>query len=350
MQITTTRMKLELLHTFRIARSADDYRESVIVRLEYGEQSGLGEAAPMSRYGQTGPSAQEALKKLDTELLEPASHINDVLERASEALGKERAALAAIDIALHDILGKRLGVPLYSIFGLNPKHTPVTSFTIGIDEPDVIEEKVLEANDFPILKVKMGLENDHVIMERIRKVTDRPVRVDANEGWSKEEALEKIEWLASQNVEFVEQPLAADDPDACRWLAERSPLPLFADESVLGLSDIPGLRGAFHGINIKLTKCGGVREALRMIHTTRACGMMVMLGCTVESSIGITAAAHLSPLVDYADLDGNVLVSNDPAVGARTDQGKLVLPQGSGLGVTLRDGPVRDALTERQNR
>jgi L-alanine-DL-glutamate epimerase-like enolase superfamily enzyme len=350
MQVTTTRTKLELIHTFRIARSADDYRECVIVRLGDGEWTGLGEAAPLSRYGQTVSSAQEALEALDTMILEPASHISDALERTAGELGKEKAALASVDIALHDMMGRRLGAPLFSILGLNPERTPVTSFTIGIDEPDVIEEKVLEAHAFPVLKVKMGLENDHEIMERIRKVTDRPVRVDVNEGWTKEEALEKIEWLASQNVEFVEQPLAADDQDACRWLAERSPLPLFADESVLGLSDIPGLRGAFHGINIKLMKCGGVREALRMIHTARACGMMVMLGCTIESSIGITAAAHLSPLVDYADLDGNVLISNDPAVGVRTDNGKLLLPQGSGLGVTLRDGPVRDALTERRNR
>lgn len=343
MKITTARTKLELRYTFRIARSADDVRESVLVRLDDEGTFGLGEAAPMTRYGQSAGSAQEALEGLEPALLEPSAHIGDILDRCAETLGGQHAALAAVDIALHDLLGKRLGAPLYAVLGLNPDRTPVTSFTIGIDRPDVIEDKVREAEDFPVLKVKMGLENDREIMERIRTVTDRTVRVDANEGWTREEALEKAEWLSGQNVEFIEQPLPAGNPDDMRWLAERSPLPLFADESVLGLEDIPKLRGLFHGINIKLMKCGGVRETLRMIHTARACGMKIMLGCTIESSVGITAAAHLSPLVDYADLDGNILITNDPAVGVVNAAGKLVLPKGDGLGVTLQEDSDREA-------
>ncbi|MCK4237449.1 MAG: dipeptide epimerase [Candidatus Krumholzibacteria bacterium] len=346
MKITAVRAKLELRHAFRIARSTDEFRESVLVRLKQDDLEGFGEAAPSPRYGQTADSAQKALSSLSGDLLTSTGYIEDILENAREELGPQKAALAGLDIALHDLLGKRLGVPLYTIFGLNPERTPVTSYTIGIDTPEVIEEKVKEAEDFPVLKVKMGLENDHEIMETIRKLTDRPVRIDANEGWTKEEAQDKIHWLESQNVEFIEQPLPAANPDDIRRLAERVSIPLFADESVSGVEDIPQLMGAFDGINIKLMKCGGIREALKLIHTARACGMMVMIGCMIESSIGITAAAHLSPLVDYADLDGNILIRNDPAAGVGTRNGKLVLPEGPGLGVTLKDGPVRNALTD----
>jgi L-alanine-DL-glutamate epimerase-like enolase superfamily enzyme len=337
MKITMTRERLELRHTFRIARSADDFRESIIIRLDEDGLEGLGEGAPMARYGQTADSALQALDALDVEGTKPGMHMEDMLGAAAEKLGRQKAALAAVDIALHDLLGKRLGVPLHTILGLNPGRTPVTSFTIGIDAPEIIEEKIREAEGFPVLKVKMGLDNDFEIMETIRKLTDRPVRIDANEGWTREEALEKIQWLKDRNVEFIEQPLPADMLEDSRWLAERSPLPLFADENVTSLEDIPLLRGAFHGINVKLMKCGGIREALRMIHAARSCGLMVMLGCTVESSIGITAASQISPLVDYADLDGNILIRNDPAAGVKTVRGKLVLPDSPGIGAVLVD-------------
>lgn len=319
----------------------------MLLRLEHCDRVGLGEAAPITRYGQTADSAEKVLASLDKGMFEHPENIDDTLDRISGGLGSDRAALAAVDIALHDYLGNRFGLPLYKILGLNPGKTPVTSYTIGIDTPEIIKEKVHEAEDFPVLKVKMGLENDHEIMETIRGLTDRPVRVDVNEGWTKEEALEKIHWLESQNVEFIEQPLPAENLDDYRWLADKVSLPLFADESVLTADDIPKLTGAFHGINIKLMKCGGIREALKMIHTARACGMLVMLGCTIETSIGITAAAHLSPLVDYADLDGNILIRNDPASGVETTEGKLYLPHAeAGLGVKLLEGPVRKALEE----
>jgi len=344
MKISHARVRLELRHTFRIARSADEFRDSVIVRLEDEGLEGLGESAPSPRYGQSADSAERALAALDTALLEPAGHIEDILDRVAERLMGEKAALAAIDIALYDLLGKRFSAPLYALLGLDPRKTPVTSYTIGIDAPEIIAEKVREAEGFPVLKIKMGLENDYEIMETVRRLTDRPVRIDANEGWTREEALEKMRWLEGRNVEFVEQPLPAANLDDARWLAERTPIPMFADESVHCARDIPKLAGAFHGINIKLMKCGGIQEALRMIHAARAHGMKVMLGCMIESSVGITAAAHLSPLVDYADLDGNILIRNDPALGVTTRDGALILPDGPGLGVTLRDGPLADAL------
>jgi len=348
MKASWIRARLDLRHTFRIARSADEFRESVLVRLEDGWAEGFGEAAPSPRYGQSADSVERALASLGEELDAAAAHIEDTLAAVGSRLGGEMAARAAIDIALHDLLGKRLGVPLHEILGLDPGRTPVTSYTIGIDTPEMIEAKIREADRFPVLKVKMGLENDREIMETVRRCTDRPVRVDANEGWTREEALEKIRWLEGQNVEFIEQPLPAARLDDTRWLAERVSMPLFADESVHTAPDIPKLVGAFRGINIKLMKCGGIREALRMIHVARACDMKVMLGCMIESSIGITAAAQISPLVDYADLDGNLLIRNDPALGAIVKDGKLVLPEGPGLGVSLREGPCSSALRRRQ--
>ncbi len=350
MRITLARARLELRHTFRIARSADEFRESIIIRLEDGGFEGLGEAAPSPRYGQSAESAERALASLDAALLGPADRVEEAVARAAAALGGEWAALAAIDIALHDLLGRRLGAPLYARLGLDPRKTPVTSYTIGIDEPAVVAEKIREAASFPVLKIKMGLENDREIMETVRSATGRPVRVDANEGWTRDEALEKMRWLEGQNVEFVEQPLPAADLEGVRWLAARTSLPIFADESVRVAEDVPRLAGAFHGINIKLMKCGGILEALRMIRAARAHGMKVMLGCMIESSIGITAAAQISPLVDYADLDGNILVRNDPASGVTTMNGKLVLPEDPGIGAALRDGPVASALARRPAR
>ena len=344
-RISLARTRLELRHPFRIARSADEFRESVIVRLaEGGALEGFGEAAPSPRYGQSAESAERALASLDATILEPAGYLEDSLDRAAGLLKGEEAALAAVDIALHDLLGKRLGAPLYALLGLDPRKTPVTSYTIGIDTRDFIAEKVREAEGFPVLKIKMGLENDYEIMETVRGLTGRPVRIDANEGWTRDEALEKMRWLETQNVELVEQPLPAADLDGVRWLAARTSLAIFADESVHVAADVPKLAGAFHGINIKLMKCGGIREALRMIHAARACGMKIMLGCMIESSIGITAAAHLSPLADYADLDGHLLIRNDPATGVTALEGKLVLPEGPGLGVTIANGQVSSAL------
>jgi L-alanine-DL-glutamate epimerase-like enolase superfamily enzyme len=228
-------------------------------------------------------------------------------------------------------------VPLFELLGLDPARTPQTSFTIGLDTPEVVVRKVREASAYPILKVKMGAADDRAVLAAVRDTTDRPIRVDANEGWTPEDALERLTWLAGLGVEFVEQPLPADRIEDTRALRRASPLPFYADESVHRAEDIPRLAGAFDGINIKLMKCGGIAEALRMIAVARAHGMKVMLGCMIESSIAITAAAHLLPLVDAADLDGSVLLAHDPFEGAVITGGRFVLPDAPGLGVKRRE-------------
>jgi L-alanine-DL-glutamate epimerase-like enolase superfamily enzyme len=246
----------------------------------------------------------------------------------------EWAGKAAIDIALMDWVGKKLGIPLYSYFGLDPADTPLTTFSIGIDTPEITKQKTREADDFPILKIKVGLATDEATIEAVRGVTKKPLRVDANEGWkNKEEAVRKINWLESQGVEFVEQPMPAAMLEETRWVRGKVHIPIIADEACLHPADIPKLAASYDGVNIKLMKCGGVHEALRMIEMAKSLGLKTMLGCMIESSIGVTAAAHLSPLVDYADLDGNLLISNDPYRGVQVEKGKLILPTRPGLGL-----------------
>jgi L-alanine-DL-glutamate epimerase-like enolase superfamily enzyme len=250
-------------------------------------------------------------------------------------------------MALHDLAGRRLGVPLYRLLGIDPGAAPETSFTIGLAEPEVVVQKVREASAYPILKVKMGSDDDREVLAAVRDSTKSRIRVDANEGWTPQGALDRLEWLARLGVELVEQPLPADRIEETRQLRRRSPLPFYADESVHRAADIPRLAGAFDGINIKLMKCGGLGEALRMVAVARALGMKVMLGCMIESSLGITAAAHVSPLVDTADLDGNLLIENDPFVGATVESGRIVLPDGPGLGVRELDRRPPAAATRR---
>ncbi len=327
-------MELRLRHTFRLARGDSDVRQNLIVELEHDGLVGLGEAAPIARYGQDQASAARAVELMVERFNEQNSdprHYALAAERV--AVEGEPSATAAFDMALRDLAGKRLGAPLYELMGVDSTAMPVTSFTIGMDDPETVVAKVREASQFDVLKVKMGSAGDRAVIEAVRSVSDQPLRVDANEGWTLEEAGSHLAWLADQGVELVEQPLPAGQIEEMRQLRAASPLPLFADESVGVASDIPKLAGAFDGINIKLMKCGGIGEAMRMIATARAHGMKVMLGCMVESSLAITAAAHLSPLIDYADLDGNLLTVNDPFVGATVKAGRLVLPSGPGLGV-----------------
>jgi L-alanine-DL-glutamate epimerase-like enolase superfamily enzyme len=304
-----------------------------MVEIEHDGLLGRGEAAPIARYGQDAASAARAVESMAARLDDPRTFESAA---ARVAVAGQPAAEAAVDMALRDLAGKRLGVPLYELMGIDPSSMPVSSFTIGMDTPEVVEQKVREAEEFPVLKIKMGSADDRRVLETVRRVTDRPLRVDANEGWTLEDALARLEWLQEMGVELVEQPLPADQLDEMRELKKRSPLPLFADESVGRAEDIPRLAGAFDGINIKLMKCGGLGEALRMIHVARAHGMKIMLGCMVESSLAITAAAHIAPLVDFADLDGNLLITNDPFIGAGVREGKLVLPPEPGLGVRDR--------------
>jgi L-alanine-DL-glutamate epimerase-like enolase superfamily enzyme len=326
-------LDLRLRHTFRIARGASDERRNLLVELEHEGLVGLGEAAPIIRYAQDADSAARAVETMAGRLGDPRAFDGAAARAAVEG---QEAAAAAVDMALRDLAGKRLGAPLYELLGLDPRAAPATSLTIGMDTPEVVERKVREAAGFEVLKVKMGSDDDRAMLEAVRDTTDQRLRVDANEGWTLDGALERLEWLQRMGVEFVEQPLPADRIEETRKLRRRSPLPLIADESVHVAADVPRLAGAFDGINIKLMKCGGIGEALRMIAVARAHGMKVMLGCMIESSLAVTAAAHLSPLVDYADLDGHLLLTDDPFVGATVEGGRLVLPEGPGLGVTQR--------------
>ncbi len=327
------RQELELRHTFRLARGVSDVRQTLVLELEHEGLVGLGEAAPIERYGQDCDSVARAVETMAQRLTPPLAYDSSVV---SVAVPGEPAAEAAMDMALCDLAGKRLEAPLYELMGIDPSQTPVTSFTIGMDTPEAVAKKVQEAGEYEVLKIKMGSDEDREILEAVRGVTDRPLRVDANEGWTLEGAQSRLEWLASMGVELVEQPLPAGQLEEMRELRRLSPLPLFADESVHRAADIPRLAGAFDGINIKLMKCGGLGEARRMIAVARAHGMQVMLGCMVESSLAITAAAHLSPLVDHVDLDGNLLIVDDPFVGVTVKGGRLVLPEEPGLGVRLR--------------
>ena len=337
MRIKSFPFDLKLKHTFTIARSSRDVQQVVLVELEHEGIVGYGEAAPSRRYGEDVDTVNQFLEKLNFSGFADPLCAEEILGYVESVEGGNTAAKAAVDIALHDWIGKKIGLPLHRYWGLNGLKTPITSFTIGIDTPSVIEQKVREAEEFPILKVKLGGQNDSEIMGAIRKVTKKTVRVDANEGWkTKEIALEKIKWLEQEGVEFVEQPMPSQELKACAWLKERVGIPLIADENSIRLGDIAGLQGSFHGINIKLMKCTGLREALKMIHTARACGLKVMIGCMVETSVAISAAAQLSPLIDYADLDGAVLTTNDPFRGVQFDNGRILLSESPGIGVTKR--------------
>jgi L-alanine-DL-glutamate epimerase-like enolase superfamily enzyme len=262
------------------------------------------------------------------------NQLEAIIDEIDTIAPNNTSAKAAVDIALHDWLGKSLQAPLWKTWGLDKDKTPVSSFTIGIDTPDKIESKIKEAEEYPILKVKVGLHNDEEIIRTIRNLTNKSLRVDANEGWtSKEAALDKILWMEEQGVELIEQPMPASQLDDIAWLQERIHIPLIADESVKGISDIEKINGAFDGINIKLMKCGGLRNAMKMIKLAKKNNLKIMLGCMIETSVGIAAAANLSPLADYADLDGNLLISNDPFHGIDVSRGKLILRDRSGLGL-----------------
>ena len=326
-------VELPLRHAWTIARGTSTSKRNVIVELRAGGQVGRGEAAPNVRYGESAETVVDALQRLAPALEGDPWHFRVLSERVDAALPGHHAAKAALDIALYDLAGKRLGVPLYRMMGLDPSRMPLTSFSIGMDSPQALERKVLEAEPHPVLKVKLGARDVRETFGAVRAATSKPLRVDGNEAWRPEEALRHIEWLAGQGVELVEQPLPAADVEGAKWLRERSPLPLVADEAVLMAADVPRLVEGYHGINVKLQKCGGIREALRLIETARSCGLKVMLGCMVETSVGIAAAAHLGPLADWLDLDGNLLIAEDPFVGHPVVRGYIQLGDGPGLGV-----------------
>ncbi|HTL53710.1 MAG TPA: dipeptide epimerase [Planctomycetota bacterium] len=323
-------------HVFRIARGAKTAVRTVWVKLHAGGLTGLGEGAPQVFYGQTPESTLRAIKRFAGSLGDDLWQLEALDAKMNKILADEPSARCAIDLALHDLMGKRLKQPLWKLWGLDPARTPRTSFTIGIAPIDEMVMKLLEVPEYPIIKIKVGFKGDLETVAALRKAAPKKVmRVDANCGWDLKTAVTTIRKLEKYDVEYVEQPLPARKLAQMTVLKRKVGLPLVADESCQTVADIPNLRAGFDGINIKLTKCGGLREAMRMIHTARACSLKIMIGCMIESSILTTAAAQLGPLVDWLDVDGNLLITNDPARGVGCKRGQLTLPTAPGLGVRL---------------
>jgi L-alanine-DL-glutamate epimerase-like enolase superfamily enzyme len=330
-------LELRTKHPFIIARGGQsDYRTAWIRLTDQDGHEGWGEAAPSKFYGETADSVATALAFYGSALPADPFNIEDAERRWETMLRGNAAARAGLSAALHDLVGKRLGVPVYRLWGLDPCMAPKSTFTIGLDSPDRIKTKIREAEQFPILKVKLGTDRDVEILRTIREETDKEIRVDANCGWTVKGAIRMLPVLDEFGVTVLEQPLPPEDLEGLAVITAQADIPVIADESCKTVADIPPLVGKVDGINIKLAKCGGLREALRMVAVARAHGLMVMVGCMIESSLGITAAAHFTPLVDIVDLDGAALLANDPFVGAQIDGGQLTLPSAPGLGVRRR--------------
>jgi L-alanine-DL-glutamate epimerase-like enolase superfamily enzyme len=325
--------EVELKHVFAIAGNSRKSTPVMLTEIEFDGIIGYGEASMPPYLGESHETVTNFLKKIDLSRFSDPFLMEEILDYIENIAPGNYAAKASVDIALHDLVGKIINQPWYRIWGLNPDKTPHTSFTIGIDTPDVVRQKVGEASEFKVLKVKLGMDNDKEMIETIRSATNVPLCVDVNQGWKdKKMALDMIHWLNERNVLFIEQPLPKDLIDDNAWLTENSPLPIIADESVQTISDIKSVYGVYNGINIKLMKCGGMRSAFKMINTARALDMKVMLGCMTETSCAISAATQLSPLVDWADLDGNLLISNDVFDGVKENNGKLILNNHPGIG------------------
>jgi L-Ala-D/L-Glu epimerase len=323
-------LQLPLVHPFTIARSTEECARTAVLRLRWNGLEALGETAPIERYGESVESvityfSQHCVRDDDPYLLEDLLH---------ESIPP--AARCALDIALHDLIGKDCGKPLYRLFGLDARKTPVTSFTIGISDPETTMQKIAEIGHHPVMKVKLGRGDAHqevATIDMIRSKYTGTIRIDANEGWDAQQAVAILRELERFEIEFCEQPIRAGHPEQLRYIKEHTRIPIVTDEDSLTAADLPALYGCVDGVNVKLVKTGGIRGALKMIHTARALGMKVMLGCMVESQISATAAAHISPLVDWADLDGPFLTMDDPFTGISYDHGRIVLPDGAGLGV-----------------
>ena len=352
MKLTFFPYELQLRHTFTVATYSRTTTPDVQVEIEYDGFTGYGEASMPPYLGHTVESVCAFLSKVDLSQFADPFQLEDILAYVDSLSDGDAPAKAAVDIALHDLVGKMMGQPWFRIWGLDAAKAPSTTFTIGIDTPDVVRAKTLEcAGRFNILKCKVGRENDKEMIETIREITDLPIAVDANQGWShpdasqtqriadREHAQEEIHWLKEHGVIMVEQPLAKTHLDDLAWLTERSPLPIIADESVQRLPDVQRLHGAVSGINIKLMKCTGLAEARKMITVAKSLDMRIMLGCMTETSCAVTAAAQLAPMADFLDLDGNLLITNDPFTGGATVvDGRITLQSGAGLGITSSFG------------
>ncbi len=339
MKLTYRSENLLFKHPFKIAHGIRTNTPVVFIEIEYNNFIGCGEASlpPYLLENQNSVMAFLEKAKIILKNLEYPFQLNDVLNKIDCIEENNTAAKASIDIALHDLLGKIENIPCWKLFDLNTNETPYTTFTIGIDSIDIIKQKVKQAESFKILKVKLNGENDKEIITAIRSISEQPIAIDVNQGWkNKEDALKTIEWLCNKNVLLIEQPLQKDKLDDSRWLYEKSPLPIIADESVQRLIDIEKVKDCFHGINIKLMKCTGLNEARKMIVRARELKLKILLGCMSESSCAVSAAAQLSPLVDYADLDAPLLITNDFFTGIKFNDGKIELSEKAGIGVVLR--------------
>lgn len=331
-------LDLQTKHAFHIARaSAPPVRSNVSVRVtDAAGREGWGEAAPSAFYGESADTVAAVMPRYAAVL--EATDDDDALEQVEKrlglALGGNGAARAAISAALHDLAGKRLNAPVWKLWGLAPAG-PRSSFTIGIDEPAIMRERIAAAEGYDILKIKIGTDRDEDVLRIVREaVPSARIRVDANTAWTVKQAIGRLPLMTELGVELIEQPLRAGDLDGFRLLRDRSPIPIFADESCRTLADIPRLAGRVDGVNIKLSKCGSLREALRMVHAARAHDLLVMLGCMVESTLGIAAAVQLAPLCDFIDLDGAALLDNDPFTGPGIERdGTLRFNAEPGLGV-----------------
>jgi L-alanine-DL-glutamate epimerase-like enolase superfamily enzyme len=339
-QFTTEIKRLNLRHTWTTTMSSSAYRDTVHTHYTKDGISGHGEGAPIIRYKEYPEQAKAAIDAIAAQIVAGDPwHFDRFLADVHKKLGEhQQAAMAAVDIAIMDWVGKALNVPLYKYFGLNPADAPVTTFSIGIDTPEITRQKTLEAAEYPVLKVKVGLKTDEETITAVRSVTKKPLRVDANEGWTdREEAIRKINWLETQGVEFIEQPMPAHMFEDIKYVRSKVHLPIIADEACTSAALIPQLKEAYDGVNVKLDKSGGIMEAYRWIKMARALNMKVMLGCMISSSCTCTAAAHLSPLVDYADLDGNLLIKNDVYDGMKVVNGRIVLSRLPGIGIVPRE-------------
>ncbi len=337
LRLTTEVLTLHTRHPFIIARGGQSEYRTVMVRItDANGVEGWGEAAATRFYGETLETVLAALASYAPLLGDDPMQLEAVERRLELALHGNAAARAAISMALHDLVGKQLGIPLWQLWGLDRAAAPRSTFTIGIDTPAMLRQKVAEAAEYPILKIKLGSDNDLELLQTIRSATDKELRVDANCGWTPAHAVRMLPVLEEFGVTVLEQPVVAGDLDGLAHIRRHARIPLIADESCVTAGDISALAGRVDGINIKLAKCGSLREALRMIAVARSHGMMVMVGCMIESSLGISGAAHVTPLVDIVDLDGAALLADDPFVGATIVGGQVALPDAPGLGVTRR--------------
>jgi L-alanine-DL-glutamate epimerase-like enolase superfamily enzyme len=327
--------ELQLKHVFTLATSSRTTTPVVLTEIEYDGIRGFGEASMPPYLGESHETVTKFLSQVNLSQFKDPFPIEDIGDYLDGIMPGNYAAKASVDIALHDLVGKITGKPWFRIWGLDPHKTPYTSFTIGNDTPEVVRQKVAEAEPYKVLKVKLGLGNDKEMIETIRSVSDKPICVDVNQGWKdRNYALEMANWLKEQDVVFLEQPMPKTMVDDIAWLNEKSPVPVVADEALQTIGDLLQIKGVYSAINIKLMKCGGMNAAYKIARMAREMGMKVMIGCMTETSCAISAAAQLSPLVNWADLDGNLLISNDVYDGVKVIDGKIILNDEPGIGIT----------------